>query len=100
MFRMPLLSLGKAEDSPPSKDNIEVVRFDSVLPQLSVHLLREGVQFPEYANEKASPSDFPFQYPTLSHPGTLLVMGRSGLKKDEDSKLRLTLTTNYSTQKK
>lgn len=40
MFRVPVLTLGKAEDTPPSQENIECVRFDAVLPQLSVHLLR------------------------------------------------------------
>lgn len=46
MFRVPLLTFGKAEDSIPSKEDIESVRFDSLLPQMSVHLLREGVQYP------------------------------------------------------
>lgn len=76
------------------------MRFDAVLPQLSVHLLREGVKYPEYASEKASPEDFPFGYPSLSHPGTLVVMGKPDMSKDEASKLRLTLTTNYKNQKK
>ena len=32
-------------------------------------------------NETATPKDFPFSYPTLEHPGTILVMGSSKLSK-------------------
>jgi hypothetical protein len=46
MFRMPFLSLGKAEDAPHTQKDFEVVRFDADLPQLSVHLLREGIKYP------------------------------------------------------
>jgi hypothetical protein len=77
-----------------------VVRFDALLPQLSVHLLREGVKYPEYANEKADPEDFPFNYPSLTHPSTLIMMGKPDMSKEEAAKLRLTLTTNYVSQKK
>jgi hypothetical protein len=40
MFRMPLLTVGKAEDAPHQQKEVEIVRFDVDLPQLSVHLLR------------------------------------------------------------
>lgn len=100
MFRIPLLSVGKAEDPPISQENVETVRFDVDLPQLSVHLLREGVKFPEYANEKGSSKDFPFTYPSLAHPGTLLLMGQYSLNNKEAARLRITLTTNYNTHKK
>lgn len=46
MFRMPFLSVGKAEDAPHTQKDVEVVRFDVDLPQLSVHLLREGTKYP------------------------------------------------------
>lgn len=100
MFRIPLLTLGKSEEAPPQQENVDKVRFDALLPQCSLHLLREGVKYPEFANEKAEEGNFPFTYPSLKHPGTLLVMGKSDLSKETAAKLRLTLTTNYTTEKK
>ena len=46
MFRLPFLSVGKAEDAPHTQKDVELVRFDVDLPQLTVHLLREGTKYP------------------------------------------------------
>ena len=70
-----------------------------MVPQISVHLLREGVPFPEFSNEKESAAgDFPFLYPTLSHPGTLMVVG--GREAEEQTKLTLALLTDYKAERK
>ena len=62
MMRAPQVSIGKSEDIKPlsQQDQGDEIRFDLVVPELSVHLLREGVVFPEFSNEKASEEDFPF----------------------------------------
>ena len=46
-----------------------------LVPQLSVHLLREDIQFPDYSNMKCKEGDFPFKYPCITHPSTILLIG-------------------------
>jgi hypothetical protein len=48
------------------------------IPQVSLHLLREDMKFPEYSNLPATQQDFPFGYPLVSHPSTLVLVGCSG----------------------
>jgi hypothetical protein len=78
------------------------MKFDMLLPQFSVHLLREGTSFPEFSNEFNKESEFPFTYPGVNHPGTILLIGKSNSLDEKDSitKLTLGLTTNFKEQKK
>lgn len=97
LLRAPLLSLAKSEDFQlPLKETVEEMKFDLLLPQLSAHLLREGTPVPEYANEPPTP-DFPFAYPSVAHPGTLLLLGRSDWKAHmgDCSRLTVSLLTDY-----
>ena len=48
----------------------------------------------------ATVDDYPFKYPSVQHPGTLLLLGQSNSAHKEAAKLRLTLTTNFSEKKK
>ncbi len=40
MFRVPLLTLGKSEQVFAQKEDEEQIRFDLIIPQMSLHLLR------------------------------------------------------------
>lgn len=78
MTRVPLITVGRSEDIVIAKEeDTEELKFNLVVPQISIHLLREGTAFPEFANEKARKEDFPFSYPTIAHPSTILVVGRA-----------------------
>jgi hypothetical protein len=47
MFRLPLLTVGKSEDILIAKgEEVEEIKFDLIIPQISLHLLKEGVEFP------------------------------------------------------
>jgi hypothetical protein len=50
MFRVPLLKLGKSEQVVAQKEDEEQIKFDLITPQMSLHLLRENSEFPEYLN--------------------------------------------------
>lgn len=52
-----------------------------------MHLLSEDMKTSEYKNMKYSPGDFPFKYPTASHPRTILVIGSPNLPDNLVSKL-------------
>ena len=40
----------------------EEIKFDLLLPQLSLHLLKEGTKYPDFSNNQDN-CDFPFTYP-------------------------------------
>lgn len=52
MFRLPLLSIGKNEDLIVNgkSEEVEEIKFDFIIPQMSLHLLKENAEFPEYMN--------------------------------------------------
>jgi hypothetical protein len=62
--------------------------------------LREGSDFPEYANEKATREEFPFTYPPVQHPSTILLVGQPKLDRERSTKLTITLTTFFKKQRK
>ena len=70
------------------------------MPQLSVHLLKEGSDLPEYANEKVAKEDFPFTYPPVHHPSTVLLVGQPKMEKEKSTKLTIKLTTFLKKEKK
>ena len=50
MMRIPLVYLDRKEDNQLKKEQIEEIKFNILLPQISVHLLREDMRFPDYSN--------------------------------------------------
>lgn len=40
-----------------------------------MHLLSEDIKGPEYKNLKFAKGDFPFKYPSVNHPKTILLIG-------------------------
>lgn len=77
MLRVPLIHVNKKEDKEKIKNNVEDIRFSIILPQISLHLLREDIKYPDYANTKYEENDFPFKYPKVNHPSTILLIGSS-----------------------
>lgn len=71
---------------------------------MSLHLLKENADFPEYLNEKAVKEDFPFTYPPVSHPSTILLIGQTknlgSVDREKSTKLTITLTTFFKKQRK
>lgn len=99
MFRLPLVALGKSEEAPKQQEDTEEIKFDLQLPQLSLHLLKEGADLPEYANEKVERCEFPFTYPPVWHPSTILLLGQPS-RAESSTRLKITLTTLFKQQKR
>ena len=53
------------------------MKFNILVPQISFHLLREDTTFPDYGNLSYKLGDYPFKYPTVEHPSTILLIGSS-----------------------
>jgi hypothetical protein len=45
------------------------------------------MKFPDYLNLNCKPTDFPFAYPPVSHPSTILLLGSSNVPENFVSKL-------------
>jgi len=52
MLRVPLIHVNKKEDKEKIKNDVEDIRFSIILPQISIHLLREDIKYPDYTNVK------------------------------------------------
>lgn len=89
MLRMPLCQVEKAQDQESaiagSKTSEQIEKFRVDIPQVSLHLLREDMSIPEYANVPAKQQDFPFEYPSVNHPSTLMLLGSSKIESHVES---------------
>jgi hypothetical protein len=66
---------------------VEELSFNILLPQISVHLLSEDIKGPEYKNLKFAKGDFPFKYPSVNHPKTILLIGSPDIPDNIMSKI-------------
>jgi hypothetical protein len=75
MLRIPVINFEKKEEKEIKKTEVESLKFNVLVPQISLHLLREDIKFPDYPNLPYKEGDYPFAYPPVSHPGTILLIG-------------------------
>ena len=77
LLRVPIIHFDKKEEKEVKKQETEELKFNVLVPQLSIHLLREDINFPDYSNVKYNEGDFPFKYPCINHPSTILVFKKN-----------------------
>lgn len=75
MLRIPMIYLDRKDDNQKKNDQTEEIKFNILLPQVSAHLLREDMRFPDYSNLECRQEDYPFQFPRVCHPSTILLIG-------------------------
>lgn len=75
MARMPFCQVEKINELDSSKLTDPSEKFKLEIPQVSLHILREDMRLNEYSNLFTKPGDFPFNYPPVTHPSTILLIG-------------------------
>ena len=77
LLRVPIIHFDKKEEKEMKRQETEELKFNVLVPQVSLHLLREDIEFPDYSNMRYQEGDFPFKYPSITHPSTILLIGAS-----------------------
>lgn len=75
MVRVPTLVFERFNDMEIGRQTEEFEKYRLEVPQVSAHLLREDMKLPEYGNLQSTNKDFPWQYPPVSHPSTIMLIG-------------------------
>lgn len=84
MLRIPSIVVERSRDE-ESNETEDIEKYQLKIQQITTHLLREDVRFPEYDNVKAKQADFPYIQPLASNPSTLMLIGNKNLETDSQS---------------
>ena len=76
MVRVPSMLFERVNDNELGKLNEDFLKYKMIVPQVSVHLMKDDLKVPDYCNVSAASKDIPFLYPSVTHSSTILLVGR------------------------